>query len=175
MSTKYLHRTIAQKCPIHQAVKDTAIDLIMEKSFFSKEEILEKTNFKAVESAIRWDYVREFIENDEKVELIPLTERFFKWRLTKTERDSGIPSNKNEAINKVPEKFIAGGNGRRTFGYLMADSTYPSITIAKMATRRSHRNGVAKAFDGYLHAVKAKVSLQDSGESLRLVDKLDKA
>jgi len=179
MSTRYLHRSVAEKCPVHTAIKNLCIERIVKDSFFNKEEVVKAARFAAVSESIRWDYVRSFIEEDEGVALIPITSRFFKWKPTKSELnehgtivDGRLKLPKNDAVIKIPEKFIAGGNGRRTAGYMKADSVHPTITLAKMHNRRGVRNGVSEAFDNYLIAVKNRVALEGGENAMDTLEKL---
>lgn len=154
MSAKFMRKETALACPVHMKIKKLAEEGLMDVGYFEKAEILKDSNLIAMADSIRWDYIREFIEIGETghdCELIPLSQRFFVWRRTAAEiKEDLIPSNRKKAMEIVPDKFLAGGNGKRTAGYLLAGETScPNITIRKMERRQNHNSGTEDKWKGY--------------------------
>jgi hypothetical protein len=139
----YLRRMAALRCPIHQAIKDEASRRLAHSGVYSKEEVLEALSFEAIGDAIRWDYVREFIQEDQGCELMPLAQSYFT-RHPKAE----------EHVN--PAKFLAQGHGKKTAGYAAVTGANDHLVVARISFRRAQKNGVQTAFDAYVKAVETR-------------------
>lgn len=147
MGTKFLRRETAKKCPIHKAVLQKARDHLVEKGgWFSKEEIIEELLFGAIEDAIRWDYIADFIREEDGVELIPMAERFFK-------------RSKSEYRINSPEKFMAMGHGKKTAGYALLSVDGGVYALKSLKVKRTLSNGVGAAFQRFAEACHAQAGL----------------
>jgi hypothetical protein len=142
MASSYLRRLAALRCPIHQGIKNEASNLLAHSGCFSKEEVLKALNFEAVSDAIRWDYIREFIQDDQGCELVPLAASYFT-RHPKVE----------EHVN--PAKFLAQGHGKKTAGYAAVTGANDHLVVARISFRRAQKDGAQTAFDAYVKAVEA--------------------
>jgi hypothetical protein len=145
---KYYPRAKALTCPVHKAVQAQCIKELIEKQYFSKPEILAALNFEAMSESIRWDYITGFIAQDSGAELVPLAERFFKAangqkRLTTQER---IHS---------PEKCIASGHGKKTYGYASVFLNDGVYALKIMNYKKNISNGTQAAFDNYVSKLTA--------------------
>jgi hypothetical protein len=141
--SKWLRKDKARACPIHTAVLNKAAERLSEAGTFAKEDVLDDLNFGAVADAIRWDYIREFIEEEQGCDLVPLSEAYF----TRHARRDEIGN---------PAKFIASGHGKKTFGYAAVIEENDHLVVATVRIRKRMANGVGKAFVNYLQAIEAK-------------------
>jgi hypothetical protein len=143
MTMQFLRREAARACPIHGLVYECAVKYLVEFGVFSKQEVIDELNFGAISDSVRWDYIREFIQEDQKTELIPLAENFFT-RHKKAE----------ERVN--PGRFIAQGHGKKTFGYAAVTPENDHLVVRRIEQRKAISNGVADAFHTYLRKVNDK-------------------
>jgi len=139
----YIRKSTAKKCPVHQAIFDEASTQLAAFGVFQKERVLKTTSLLAMAHSIRWDYIRDFIEEEQACELVPLAARYFKHH-----------SVEEEHVN--PGAFLAGGNGRNTAGYAAVVPHNDHLVVHKIARKRNIANGVGKAFKSYLEAVSNK-------------------
>jgi hypothetical protein len=137
---KYLRKEAAKACPIHTAVYTAALDALVMFGVFSKDDVIESLNFDAVADSIRWDYIREFIEEEQGVEMIPLAASFFSRHRVQEEH-----------IN--PAKFLAQGYGKKTHGFAAVTTQNDHLVIKRIEQRKAITNGVAKSFQVYLEHV----------------------
>ena len=140
---KYLRKEGARQCPIHTAVYEAAVDSLVMFGVFSKEDVINSLNFGAVADAIRWDYIREFIEEEQKCDLVPLAQTYFN-RHKKAE----------EAVN--PGRFIAMGFGKKTFGFAAVTPQNDHLVIERIRQRKAISNGVSQSFKEYLDRLNAR-------------------
>jgi len=133
---------------------EMANDELADVGYFRKDALLERARMSAMSSAIRWDYIADFVKEDGKCELIPLAARF--WRMSPEDR-----------IVK-PEKALAGGHGKKTAGYALVSVEHSALAVRQLKNKRSLANGVGKAFRHYADAVEAKedVITEDSQQQL---------
>lgn len=143
MTTAFLRREKARQCPVHTAVLAEAIDRLTKFGVFSKIEVLDVLNFEAIEDAIRWDYIRDFVQEEQGAQLVPLAEAYFK-RHKKAEEHAD------------PAKFIAQGHGKKTYGYASVRPDTDHLVIRRIEQRRANANGVEKCFRQYVKAVNDK-------------------
>jgi len=163
MSVKFLRKVAARKCPIHQAVLDKLQDKLLTTGYFSKDEVLEDLRFSAMSESIRWDYLREFVEEDLSIELIPVVSRFFKAYV----KDSSGARVKTTAERVVsPEKYIAQGNGKRTAGYCSIEVDGGGLAIRRLSQKKAMTNGVGKAYMQFVEALASKGIADDSTQAL---------
>ena len=141
--SKWLRRGKAKACPIHMAVSDEASKQLQLHGVFEKASILDDLNLSAVSDAIRWDYIREFLQDEQGCELVPLAASYFK-RHKRGE----------EQVN--PAKFIALGYGKKTMGFAAVMPENDHLVVARIKSRKAMANGVGAAFQGYLLAVETK-------------------
>lgn len=153
---KYLRKEAAKACPIHTAVHNAAIEHLVNFGVFSKDIVIDSLNFEAVADSIRWDYIREFIEEEQKAELIPLAASFF----TRHQRQ--------EEYNN-PEKFLAQGYGKKTHGFAAVTKRNDHLVIKRLEQRKAVSNGVATSFQAYLDNVDRR-RVQEGLTSLRAPD-----
>jgi hypothetical protein len=157
MSNKYLRREVARGCPVHKIVMEEAGRELEQHGFFSKEDVLDSCRMSAMAESIRWDYVKEFLQEDNLTELIPLASSFFKRHSTKS-------------VEVRPEKFLAMGHGKKTAGYacVRAQANEP-LVICRLEQRRSLSNGVGKAFALLVENVKKANPKIDYEPTVKLV------
>ena len=136
MTTKYLRKEVARKCAIHSAVIEKCAERLTSNAVFEKKEVINSLSFQAIESAIRWDYIAQFISEEQGIELIPMAQRFF---------------NRHKASERevAPEKFIAMGHGKKTVGYASVFLNDGVFALKKLENRKAMANGAGKAFIDY--------------------------
>lgn len=167
MSVKYMKRETAKGCPVHQAVMDTASDELAQHGYFSKVDVLDSLSFGAMEDAIRWDYLREFLEADYGIELIPLSKKFFNGEMVR------LPGNSNRTRVhydpvKDPEKCIAMGNGKKTYGYASVEVAGGALAIKTFERKKGMANGVGEAFKTFAEALVKRNIIDYEGEPKQL-------
>ncbi|MGB1066181.1 MAG: hypothetical protein ACPGZR_09310 [Paracoccaceae bacterium] len=141
--SKHLRREAARSCPIHQTIMETAADQLSLHGVFEKDAILDQLNLKAMSDAIRWDYIRDFLQQEQKCELVPLASVYFKRHQMH-----------DEIAN--PSRYIAGGHGKKTAGYAAITSNNDHLVVAKIKIKHAISNGVGEAFRNYLQAAEDK-------------------
>ena len=145
MGNKYLRREKARACPIHKAVLEACGQALVDKGYFSKEDILEKLRFTAMAESIRWDYVAEWLtadDGDYAMEIIPLAPRFFNTPMKKRIED-GLPAY---------GRYVAGGHGKRTAGYASVTLDGGKLAIKRAERFKSLKNGASTALENYVRA-----------------------
>jgi hypothetical protein len=153
---KYLRKEAAKACPIHTAVYNSALEQLVLFGVFSKEDVIDSLNFEAVADSIRWDYIREFIEEEQHAELIPLAASFF----SRHQRQE-------EHLN--PSKFLAQGYGKKTHGFAAVTTMNDHLVIKRIEQRQAISNGVAASFQAYLENVDNR-RVEEGLKSLRAPD-----
>jgi len=141
--TKWIRKETIKDCPVHTAIREEASKLLSEKGTFSKSEVITITCMKSVADAVRWDYIRELIEEDQGCELIPLASSFFNRHTASDEQ-------------KHPERYMAMGHGKKTAGYAAVTLQNEHFVVKKLEHRHAVANGVGRAFDAYLDQVQQK-------------------
>jgi len=157
MSVKYLRREVARSCPIHSVVLDKCSDALADFGVFEKKDIIESLTFAAIEGAIRWDYISEFLAEDQGIELVPMAQRYFT-RHPKAER----------AV--APEKFIAMGHGKKTMGYACVELEGGVFAIKRLQTKKAQSNGVGKAVSAFGDALLARRGRLNATNQAKLDD-----
>lgn len=103
--TVVLKRTV-RGCKVHRELMDEAIKQLESHDTFRFEDLLDALSLQLMSVSIRWDYIREFIEEDTGEDLVPVAETYFRRH-----------SNKEELAN--PGKFVAGAGGsKEAAGYV---------------------------------------------------------
>jgi len=141
--SKYLRKEKARACPVHMAIMDECAKQLNLHGVFEKSEILSNLSLDAMVDAVRWDYVREFLEDELGCEMVPLASAYFK-RHKKSE----------EQVN--PQKFIAMGHGKKTTGYATVTQGNDHLFVCRVEAKRAMANGVGRAFEAYLEQISQK-------------------
>lgn len=135
----FIRREAVRVCPIHMMIRGH-VEMLLEKfGTFEKDGVIEDLKLKTVADSIRWDYIREFIQEDQGCELVPLAASYFK-------------QHKRQAEFLNTSRFIAFGHGKKTAGYASCRPENDHLVIQHLKIRQKLKNGVAKAFDAYLEA-----------------------
>jgi protein involved in sex pheromone biosynthesis len=146
--SKFLRREKARGCPVHQVVLETAGAMLELHGVFSKEEVLEDTKMAAMGDAIRWDYVIEWLRDEQGVELVPVREAFFK-------------RHSRERLERMPEKFLAAGHGVRTAGWAsVSHGPNAPLVVKRLEQRKAMANGTGKKFHEFVASVRNHASNQ---------------
>lgn len=144
--SKWLRMTQAQKSPVYIAIKDTMTDRLSVAGYFEKTEVLEATGFATVADSIRWDYLRQMIENEHHTELIPLSAQFFQKTLLidgKRRHLGGTRRREYELL--FPEKFVASGHGKRTAGFAIASQENGHFLVRVLYRKQGQARGMVKS------------------------------
>ena len=141
--SKYMRREVIRECAIHQSIMDLASEGLETNGSFRKLNVIEALGLRAVEDSIRWDYIRDFLQEDQDCELVPVAERYFKQHQLAEE-------------HTTPEKFIASGNGKKTAGFVSVIEGTDHLVVRRLQQRQALANGVGKAFRNYAEAVQTK-------------------
>jgi hypothetical protein len=153
MTTKFLRREKARKCPVHTAVGEKAIDYLVKAGAFCRQTVLDELDLDSMSDSIRWDYVREFIEEDQGCELIPVSALFFKAPWSKDRKES--------PMDVKPEKYLASGHGKRTAGYAsVTPDAHAKLVLKRLEQKRGLTNGVGRAFTGFVDALRLRGSAE---------------
>jgi len=165
MSNTYLRREKARKCPVHTTILEVATTQLAEFGYFSKGDVLRENSLEAMEPAVRWDYIREFIEADYGIELVPLAQRFFDTVGKETHRRGGFTV--ETAVHRAlyPQKYVAAGHGKRTAGYCNADFDNGRFAVVRLQHKREMLNGVAKAFNKFSEELAKREITQNALEA----------
>lgn len=136
-TNKFLRRERARCCPIHTAVLSEAADRLAHSGVFSKDEIVTALRYEVIEDAIRWDYIREFLESDHDCTLVPLAGAYFKrHRLAE------------EFANTA--RFIAMGHGKKTAGYAAVTPENSHLVVCRIGQRRELVRGAHTAYKNFV-------------------------
>ena len=143
---KFLRREKARGCPVHQVVLETAGAMLELHGVFSKEDVLEDTKMTAMGDAIRWDYVIEWLREEQGVELVPVREAFFK-------------RHSRERLERMPEKFLAAGHGVRTAGWAsVSHGPNAPLVVKRVEQRKAMANGTGEEFRDFVQSVRRTAS-----------------
>lgn len=167
----YIKYVTAAKCPCHQAITKVAVNFLLEKDYFSKNEVLIKSGMEVVGDSIRWEFIAQMIHDPdgdwdgcESFEVIPITPRF--WNMT-PELLREEAKRKGKSVAEITEvhamKCIAGGHSGKAEGYALVCDSNHDVVRAKLEHRRNTSNGVGRAFDRYSKEV-AKRNLLEKPE-----------
>tara|TARA_R110000824_G_scaffold3913_1_gene18695 strand:- start:144 stop:572 length:429 start_codon:yes stop_codon:yes gene_type:complete len=107
---------------------------------FNKEEILETLGLIVMADSVRWDYIREFLQEDQGCELVPVAASYFK----RHKRDEELTS---------PERFIASGHGKKTAGFVSVTIQNDHLVVCRIGQRQKMANGAGEKFREYAEAV----------------------
>jgi hypothetical protein len=141
--SKYIRREVVRECAIHQSIMHLASENLESRGAFRKLTIIDDLGLRAMEDSIRWDYIRDFLQEDQDCELVPVAESYFKQHQMS-----------EELLN--PEKFIATGYGKKTAGFVSVIVDTDHLVIKRLEQRAAVANGVGKAFRSYAEAVQEK-------------------
>jgi hypothetical protein len=146
MST-YLRRTVAEQSKIYQAIKDRAAEYLVLHTCFRKSAVIADLNLEAFADSIRWDYIRDMLQDIHKdVEIIPMAEAFFKGYI----EVDGVKRQNTPALQKrLPERFIASGHGKKAAGYVLAVPDNGHFVLKVMSHKNAVATGTRKAADKF--------------------------
>ena len=140
MAAKYLRRETAIECPVHTMVKEAAAGLLELHGSFEKKDVLERCSMMAMSEAIRWDYIREFLQDEQGCELVPLASVYFK-------------RHKYQEELTDPQRFLAQGHGKKTAGYAAVTMENDHLIVRRLQQRKAMANGAGKAFMKFAQAI----------------------
>jgi hypothetical protein len=156
--SKFVRRETVRKCAIHQSIMERASEDLEHAGAFNKEDILETLSLKVMEDSVRWDYIRDFLQDDQGCELVPVAASYFK----RHKRDEELTS---------PERFIASGYGKKTAGFVSVSLENDHLVVCRVKQRQKMANGAGKKFREYAEAVQSRrVSLGAPETPLQVVD-----
>ena len=133
--SKWMPYEAVKECEIHMKLKREAEEWLDAFGFFEVEEVIEKTGFKLVSPAVRWDYIVRWIEEGQPYFLIPVAASFF----PKTRKEKAF-KRENEPT-AVPEKYIATGYGKRTAGYVAGNRDNEHFVRYQIKTNANRGKG----------------------------------
>lgn len=144
--SRFLRREKARVCPVHQAVLELAAEQLEIHGVFSKEDVLERSKMTAVADSIRWDYIIEWLREEQGVELVPVRDAFFR-------------RHSQEKLRRMPEKFLAAGHGIRTAGWAsVSHGPNAPLVIHRLEQRQAMANGTGKKFREFADSVRDHAS-----------------
>src|SRR5262245_66370880 len=98
--TAVLKRARVRVCKVHRELMDEAIHCLNDHAAFRFDDILDALNLQLMAGSIRWDYIRDFIVEDTREDLVPVAEDYFRRHAFREELAN-------------PGTFGAGGGGRQ--------------------------------------------------------------
>ena len=137
---------------IHREIKDYCVQQLSDCACFEFTSVLQALQLQSVAPSIKWHLIRPWIEEDDKVRLLPVVTRFFHQR-------SRIlnPSGFNPNIN--PEKFLCKGTGKKAAGYISVTKSNSALVLCRLVQQGAIVSGQAVALDRY----KSEVERQGLG------------
>ena len=171
MST-YLRRSVAQQSDIYQSIVNRAAGYLMTHKFFRKSTIVDDLNLAAFADSIRWDYVRDMLQDKyQNVEIIPMAEAYFKLFI---EVDGVRQKNTDKLQRRLPERFIASGHGKKATGYVLAvpDNGHFVVRIAR--TKEAVASGTKKAAERFTHNAR-RAGVKFPGDAEQIEDQTEAA
>ena len=144
-------------CPLHNQLIDEAIRSITNYAVFSIDHLVKICNFGAIAGSIKWNYIKEAVEDQTGTTLIPVVKKLFRGKVkitvmtpkgTKMTKFIGI----QEDVTNHPGKYLAGGNYRDTAGFTTITFN-PALTIAKSKTLVSQTKGQENGARTFITAV----------------------
>jgi len=118
--TKRIQRAAVEGCPVHAQIKTAALKALERHGSFSMKGILRTEKIALGPGAIRWDFLRETIQELEGCTLIPVTAAYFE------------PHKVAEEIHR-PDKFLAGGgHGKSAAGFASVVPQNDHLVLAKV-------------------------------------------
>lgn len=157
--SKYLRKDKARGCPVHMAILDECGRQLSLHGVFEKDAVLENLNLSAMTDAVRWDYIRNFLEEELGCEMVPLASVYFKRHKPEEER-----------VN--PQRFIATGHGKKTAGFATVTHENDHLYISRIESKKSMANGVGKAFEAFVQRVaerRAALGIENFNEDMKLI------
>jgi hypothetical protein len=124
---------------VYREIIDYCVGLLSDplKGHFSKADVLDRLGYSLMERSIRWDWIRTIIEDEQATKLIPLAPRYFKRH-----------SRHDEAL--MPEKYIAGGNGRAAAGFANVIKPNGHLVFSALVKKQKTAGGFANAANKFL-------------------------
>jgi len=136
---RYSSEKAVKTCALHDKIKTACVDALTKVGYFAKDEVLNDLAFGTIADSVRWDLLRRFIEEDMGCELIPLAKPFFHRGEVDRATRKRPPAGRDdpEALQRVPQRFIAWGNGKRAFGYASINEANGALVIKRLEYRRN--------------------------------------
>ena len=141
-------RVQARSCKVHKAVYDAAVTRLQSHGAFSRKEVLADTDYEGVADSVRWDYIVEFICADYGIEMVSLSDNYFK-RHRRLE----------EQVN--PAKYLALGHGKKTAGYGIVTMAHAHLVIKQLSHRQKVVDGAADALEEQRAHARKKIGRDD--------------
>lgn len=148
---KFIKKVTAQRCPVHQAILEQCGKKLVEKGYFSKAEIIEETKMQAVENAIRWDYIVDFLgdpDGGHGFQVLPLAQKFFSSTRAERARAAGEVDSTGRPVNFG--QYLAGGHTRKTAGYARLSLDGGLFALKRAQNYKGMSNGIGKAWSAYV-------------------------
>jgi len=151
-----LLKSKARGCRVHQELMDEALKQLQARNAFCFEDVLELHNYGAVKDSIRWDYIREFIEEDTGQTLVPLAATYFRRH-----------SMAQEVAN--PGKFVSGAGGNKeAAGYVWFSKETSHLVRHYMMGRHNQIEGAQQAYSVSRNKVIQKLGAEAAPPALEL-------
>jgi hypothetical protein len=123
---------IARFDAIHQSVYQAAMASIQLMEHYCHQTVLEVLNYDARSVSINWPRIREAVAETMAAELMPLGFFFFAQREA-TKEGYSIPTH--------PEKYLAIGHGKTTYGYGLVSAMPDELVQCWMGLTGAHAKG----------------------------------
>ena len=138
---------------VYREIIDYCIGLLSDPDLghFCKADVLDKLDYALMKESIRWDWVRAIIEDEQATKLIPLAPRFFKRHSRHDE-------------TTMPEKFIAGGNGRGAAGFANVAKQNGHLVFSALIRKQKVASGFSQAARKFLEVGRAAGIEQITGQ-----------
>jgi hypothetical protein len=142
MTMKYAKREEIRKCAVHQAIYKACAERLQSSGYFSFDDVMDDAGFHGIEQgAVRFDYIRDWLQEDAGCELVPLSREWFMSKRARTA--NGIPP-----PEIAPERYIAGGR-KRTCGFANVTHCNGRLAIHRLEWKRAVAAGTARAANQY--------------------------
>jgi len=153
----YARREKIRLCAIHRALHQAGITRLGADGFFALDEVMEDAAFHGISTnSIRWDYLREWWQEDVGCELVPLAKEWF--LSVKARKAKGIPP-----PEIAPQKYVAIGNGKATVGFANVTLCEGKLAIRKFQQKVAVANGAQNAVDKYQKMLTTHALLPPTG------------
>lgn len=160
---RWMRKDEALNSAPYQALIKEGTALLKTQGYFSKDQVLEGSGMVTVGDSIRWDYLREFLEDASGVHLLCVSRGFFdKYvvdRKGKKVKRNGKPLTTAEHRRENPGHYLALGHGKKTFGFALMKTDGGVLAIKVLGVKNKIANGTRVAADNYKAEVKQTMQL----------------
>ena len=148
---KGLRREDARACQVHNAVYAEAVRRLERDGHFRIRDVLETTRYSAMATAIRWDYIVEFIREDHKLyDLTALSQAYYE-------------PHKKEDEYQNPGRYVAyGGSTGSAVGYALVTERNRHLVVARLRQRYSILAGTTRRFQGCVDEARTRLKLGEA-------------